>query len=47
MVPYACKNVLFCIIAKIKGRVYKMIGVNSAILIHLYGNTVKFKKKII
>ena len=37
----APKNVLSCIIAQIIGYVYKMPGINSAILLHLYVNSVK------
>ena len=43
IVPYAVppKNVLSCIIAQIIDYVYKMLGINSAILLHLYVNSVK------
>ena len=39
MVPYRApkKNVLSCIIARIRGHVYKVLGINSATLLHLYG----------
>ena len=30
------KNVLSCIIARIRGNVYKVLGINSAILLHLH-----------
>ena len=48
MVPYrAPKNVLSCIIARISGYVYKVLGINSAILLHLYGYDAKSKILII
>ena len=38
VVPYrAPKNVLSNISALIRGYVYKVLGINSAILLHLYG----------
>ena len=38
MVPYGGpKKVLSCIIARIIGYVYKVLGINSAISLHLYG----------
>ena len=39
------KNVLSCIIARIRGYVYKVLGINSATLLHLYGYDVKSKIK--
>ena len=41
------KNVLPGIIARIIGYVYKVIGINSAILLHLYGYDQKSKILII
>ena len=41
------KNVLSCIIARIRGNVYKVLGINSAILLHLYGYDAKSKILII
>ena len=37
------KNVLSCIIARIRGYVYKVLGINSAILLHLQGYDAKSK----
>ena len=44
---YPVKNVLSCIIAKIRGYVYKVLGMNSASLIHLYGYDANSKILII
>ena len=41
------KNVLSCIIARIRGYVYKLLGINSAIVLHLYGYDEKSKIVII
>ena len=37
------KNVLSCIIARIRGYVYKVLGINSPILLHLHGYNAKSK----
>ena len=37
------KNVLSCIIARIGGYVYHVLGINSAILLHLYDYDAKSK----
>ena len=37
------KNVISCISARIRGYVYKVLGINSAILLHLYGYDAKIK----
>ena len=37
------KNLLSCIIVRIRGYVYKVLGRNSAILLHLYGYDAKSK----
>ena len=31
------KNLLSCIIGRIRGYVYEVLGINSTILLHLYG----------
>ena len=45
MVPYTgrLKNVLSCIITQIRGYVYKVLGINSAILLPLYSYDEKSK----
>ena len=49
IVPYAVpsKNALSCIIVKIRCYVYKIIGINSAILVHLFVNSVILIFKVI
>ena len=47
MIPYAAsKKISSCIIALIKGYVYKMLGINFAILLHLYVKISKIKNVI-